>query len=328
MDISIITVNYRGWDALNACLTSVRDIQSSAVTFEVIVVDNNSSDGRLKDFRNKFPEYIFLENSGNNGFANGCNLGADHACGKYLFFLNPDTTLTTKELKGLFRTANAHPEIGILSCLQINENGKYYNLKNLFPSFWRFFGIQRAIYRKLNSRELEGKFAVENNLYYPDWVTGAVIFISRKWFDKVLGWNEDYWLYLEDVDFCKRITLQGGKVAVDTRETIFHKHGGASRININTKAITKTEVIISKHVYIQNHFSGFKALILHTALIISILLEKLILSLASVILFFIPKLKVNFLILKRITKYYLNAFKHKTWKSPRAVNYNSITVRS
>lgn len=321
MDISIITVNYRGWEALGACLRSLQAISSPPVSFEVIIVDNDSNDGKIDEFRKSFPEFTFLENTGNNGFSNGCNLGAENARGKFLFFLNPDTTLTREALEELHQTAASHPEIGILSCLQINEHNNYYNLKNLFPSFSRFFGITRAIYRKTNAAALEEKFAVENGLFYPDWVTGAVIFISRGWFEKVNGWNEDYWLYFEDVDLCKKVTLQGGKVAVNTRSTIFHKHGGASRINVKTKAITKTEVIISKHVYIQNHFPPVQKHLLHSLLIISELLEKIVLSLLSVFLFFIPKLRVNFLILKRLVKYYLNAIKHQTWISPRAENY-------
>lgn len=321
MDISIITVNYRGWEALSACLRSLQEIPSSDISLEVIIVDNDSRDGKIEKFRKAFPEFTFLENSGNNGFSNGCNLGAEHARGKFLFFLNPDTTLTKEALVELHQTAVSHPEIGILSCLQINENGKYYNLKNLFPSFSRFFGITRAISRKLNAAALKDKFAVKNGLFYPDWVTGAVIFMSRDWFERVNGWNEDYWLYFEDVDLCKKVSSLGGKVAVNTRTTIFHKHGGASRINVKTKAITKTEVIISKHVYIHNHFPPVQKLILHSLLITSELLEKIILSIIGIILFFIPKLKVNFLILKRLVKYYLNAIKRKTWISPRAENY-------
>lgn len=321
MDISIITVNYRGWEALDACLRSLANLTSPGISFEVIVVDNDSGDGKFEEFQKEYTDFKFLKNSGNNGFSNGCNLGAKNASGKYFFFLNPDTTLTSEALEELWKTSESHPEIGILSCLQINENGKYYNQKNLFPSFWRFFGLSRSIYRKLNSEKLKNKFTVQDGLFYPDWVTGAVIFISRDWFGIVNGWNEDYWLYLEDVDLCKKVRSAGGKVAVDTRTTIFHKHGGASRVNIKTKAVTKTEVIISKHVYISNHFPVHQKLILHPLLIIGEMVEKLLLSVLGIILFFIPKLKVNILILRKLLGYYLNAIKTRSWKSPRSVNY-------
>jgi GT2 family glycosyltransferase len=324
LDISIIIVNYRGWKALNECLDSLKVISTSVLSFEVIIIDNHSNDGELVKFKNKFPKFNFIENSGNNGFSNGCNLGANFAKGEFLFFLNPDTTITEDALETLWKAGTQHPEIGILSCLQIDENNKYYNLKNLFPALGRFFGISRSIFKILKADYLQNKFATKDDLFYPDWVTGAVIFMNQSWFDKVNGWNEDYWLYFEDVDICKKVTEKNGKIAVTTKATIFHKHGGASRINIKTKALTKTEVIISKHVYISNHFCFIEKIILHFLLITGTLLEKTLLSIMSLALFFIPKLKVNRLILLKMVSYYFNALLNQTWISPRAMNYKKL----
>lgn len=324
LDISIIIVNYRGWKALDECLESIDTINSKTFSFEVIVVDNFSNDGQLTAFSKKYSKFTFIENSGNNGFSNGCNVGASKATGNYFLFLNPDTKVTLEALETLLQTAILNPEIGILSCLQINENNVFYNQKNLFPALGRFFGISRSVYRKLNKTKLEERFNNTNDLFYPDWVTGAVIFISRDWYNKIKGWNEDYWLYFEDVDLCKKIDKIGGKVAVTRKATIFHQHGGASRLNVKTKALTKTEVIISKHVYINNQFSGGTRRFLHSLLIFGVISEKIVLSFLSVFLFFIPKLKVNALILKNITIYYFNALKKQTWVSPRAMNYRNI----
>ena len=321
MDISIIIVNYRGWKALAECLESIEVIISNTFTFEVIIVDNFSNDGQFPVFKQKYSKFTFIENNGNNGFSNGCNFGANIASGNHFLFLNPDTKLTLEALETLLETTVSHPEIGILSCLQINENKVFYKQNNLFPALGRFFGISRSLYRKLNKAKLEKRFNNNNDLFYPDWVTGAVIFISREWFNKIKGWNEDYWLYFEDVDLCKKVCNLGGKVAVTRKATIFHQHGGASRLNVKTKALTKTEVIISKHVYINNQFSTGIQLYLHTLLILGVLSEKLFLSLLSVFLFFIPKLKVNRLMLKNLSIYYFNALQKQTWISPRAMNY-------
>lgn len=321
MDISIIIVNYRGWKALDECLESIETIISKTFLFEVIIVDNFSNDGQFPVFKQKYSKFTFIENTGNNGFSNGCNFGASIATGNHFLFLNPDTKLTLEALETLLQTAVSHPEIGILSCLQINENDVFYKQNNLFPAFGRFFGISRAIFRKLNKAKLEKRFNNTDDLFYPDWVTGAVVFISRNWFDKIKGWNEDYWLYFEDVDLCKKVSDLGGKVAVTRKVTIFHQHGGASRINVKTKALTKTEVIISKHVYISNQFSTGIQIYLQSLLIIGVLLEKTILSIVSLFLFFIPKLKVNRLMLKNLSVYYFNALQKQTWISPRAMNY-------
>lgn len=324
MDISIIIVNYRGWKALDECLESIKSIHSKTFDFEVLVVDNFSNDGQFPVFKHKYSTFMFVENSGNNGFSNGCNLGASMAQGNHFLFLNPDTKLTLLALETLLETAKSHTEIGILSCLQINENNIFYNQKNLFPALGRFFGISRSVYRNLNKKKLEIRFNKTDTIFYPDWVTGAVIFISREWFNKIAGWNEDYWLYFEDVALCKKMNSIGGKVAVTRQATIFHQHGGASRLNVKTKALTKTEVIISKHVYINNQFSTVVNLYLQTLLIIGVIVEKLFLSILSLILFFIPKLKVNRLMLKNLIIYYLNAIKNQTWISPRAMNYGKI----
>ncbi|MFV5695545.1 glycosyltransferase [Flavobacterium sp. LB3P122] len=321
MDISIIIVNYRGWKALDECLESIETIISKTLAFEVIIVDNFSNDGQFIIFKQKYSKFTFIENTGNNGFSNGCNFGASIATGNHFLFLNPDTKLTLEALETLLETAISHPEIGILSCLQINENAVFYKQNNLFPALGRFFGISRSLFRKLNKVKLENRFNNNNDLFYPDWVTGAVIYISRGWFNKIKGWNEDYWLYFEDVDLCKKIFDNEGKVAVTRKATIFHQHGGASRLNVKTKALTKTEVIISKHVYISNQFSTGIQLYLHSVLILGIVSEKIILSLLSLFLFFIPKLKVNRLMLKNLFVYYLNALLKQTWISPRATNY-------
>ncbi|MFV8342762.1 glycosyltransferase family 2 protein [Flavobacterium sp. XS2P39] len=321
MDISIIIVNYRGWKALQECLESINAIISTTFSFEVIIIDNFSNDGQFPIFKQKYSKFTFIENSGNNGFSNGCNFGAGIATGNHFLFLNPDTKLTHQALETLLQTTVSHPEIGILSCLQINENNVFYKQKNLFPALGRFFGISRSLFRKLNKAKLEKRFNNDNDLFYPDWVTGAVIFISREWFTKIKGWNEDYWLYFEDVDLCKKTYDAGGKVAVTRKATIFHQHGGASRLNVMTKARTKTEVIISKHVYISNQFSTGIQLYLHSLLIFGVLGEKIILSLLSLFLFFIPKLKVNRLMLKNLFIYYFNAIEKQTWISPRAMNY-------
>ena len=321
MDISIIIVNYRGWKALDECLESIDSIISKTFSFEVIIVDNFSNDGQFPVFKQKYSKFTFIENTGNNGFSNGCNFGASIATGNHFLFLNPDTKLTFEALKTLLQTAISHPEIGILSCLQINENDVFYKQNNLFPAFGRFFGISRSLFRKLNKVKLEKRFNNTDDLFYPDWVTGAVIFIGREWFKKIKGWNEDYWLYFEDVDLCKKISDTKGKVAVTRKATIFHQHGGASRLNVKTKALTKTEVIISKHVYISNQFPTGIQLYLHSVLILGVLSEKTILSLLSLFLFFIPKLKVNRLMLQNLSVYYFNAIQKQTWISPRAMNY-------
>src|SRR5688572_16935214 len=200
MDVSIIIVNYRSWKPLQNCLESILLTERTNIIFEVIIVDNFSNDGQFESFQNKFKDFTFIRNNSNSGFANGCNLGAKQANGNYLLFLNPDTIISSNTLSTLCTTYREHPEIGILSCLQVDRKNRFFHQKNIFPSLLHLFGLSRFLYRKTNTH-----FTSKEELFFPDWVSGALIFIGKNWFEKVNGWNEDYWLYFEDVEICKKI---------------------------------------------------------------------------------------------------------------------------
>lgn len=321
IDISIVIVNYKSWNSLRECLDAIKNINSKRFSFETIVVDNHSNDNKIEEFIKQYPSVNFKLNSGNNGFANGCNTGANLAKGTHLFFLNPDTIANENAIFELWEKAKNNPNIGIISCSQINEKGKAYKEIRLFPSLKTLFGMFRAINILFSKKQVLKNFNPNKNIIFPDWATGAVIFMSTNWYKKVNGWNEKYWLYFEDVDICKRVVSNGGTIALLRTVQIIHKHGGASRINIKTKALTKTEVLISKHVYFNEHSKGFLNLLIQTLLFFGVLFEKTLLALFGVLFFFIPKMNVNIYIYKNIISYYISAFYNKTWISPRSVLY-------
>lgn len=321
IDISIIIVNYKSWNSLRECLDAIKNINSTRFNFETIVVDNHSNDNQMEGFINQYPLVNFQLNSGNNGFANGCNTGANLAKGNYLLFLNPDTIANENAIFELWEQAKNNPNTGIVSCSQINEKGQTYKEVRFFPSLKTLFGIFRMINVFSSKRQILKNFNPNKNIIFPDWATGAVIFMSTNWYKKVNGWNEKYWLYFEDVDICKRVANNNGKVALLRNVQIMHKHGGASRINIKTKALTKTEVLISKHVYFNENSKGFLNFLIQTLLLSTIILEKTILAMFGVLFFFLPKIRVNIYIFKNILSYYLSAFYNKTWTSPRSMLY-------
>jgi len=320
-DISIIIVNYKSWAHLQNCLSSLESIDQDSFSFEVIVVDNHSNDNNLEAFSKKFPTYKFVSNTGNYGFSSGNNFGAQQASGQFLLFLNPDTILKKGALLTMLQLAKENLDYGIVSCTKLNIGGNPEKDIRFFPKLATFFGISRAIYQGLNNKTLVQKFNKKKDVIFPDWVSGSVIFISKKWFDFVEGWNEDYWLYFEDVDLCKRITDAGGKIALTKNASIIHCHGGASRLNLNTSALTKTEVIISKHVYISNNFNSKIKFLFHFMLLFFGLISKFFLAVIGIIFFFIPKCYLQLLIFNNLIRYYMNALLKKTWIGERASNY-------
>ncbi len=321
IDVSIVIVNYKSWDALTECLEALTTIYSNRFSFETIVVDNHSNDGKLETFQNLFPSINFIKNSGNNGFANGCNTGANLAKGEYLLFLNPDTVAGENAIYELLNSAKTNPDFGIVTCTQLNEKGKAYKEVRFFPSLKNLFGTFRAINKLFTKSKIKQDFNPEKTIIFPDWATGAVIFMSVAWYKKINGWNEKYWLYFEDVDICKRVANQGGKVALLRKSTILHKHGGASRINIKTKALTKTEVLISQHIYFNEHSKGFDRSLIQFLILLPLLFGKTIMAILGIIFFFVPKLKVNLYIFKNLFSYYISAIYNRTWTSPRSILY-------
>ena len=317
IDISIVIVNYKSWKHLENCLKSINKVISNEFSLEVIVVDNCSHDHFFEVFKKKFIQYNFIENTGNNGFANACNLGAKNAKGTFFLFLNPDTIISKEPLLKMYTFLIENKNVGIVSCNQINTNGLYEKNVRFFPDLSTLFGLFRA----LNKKKLNSKISLKNDVLYPDWVSGAVLLINRAWFDKISGWDEDFWMYYEDVNLSKKVSNLGGKVALLANTEIIHNHGGSSRINIKTASITKTEVLISKHVYIRHNYTGIKHFILQFLVVMNNLIGKIIATLIGVLFFFIPKLRLNVYLCFNIIEYYSSSVLNKTWLSHRSLNH-------
>lgn len=319
MDVSIIIVNYNSWVVLSVCIESILNL-NTVLNTEIIVVDNKSTNDLFLQYQQKFPTVKWISNSGNNGFANGCNLGAANANGDYLFFLNPDTKLKTGVLEHF--TAIYHKEnIGILSCLQTNSKDSFHKYNLLFPNSLRIFGVLRSLERVFKKKQLAEHFKETDTRSYPDWISGSAIFISKDNFDLIEKWNEDYWMYFEDVDLCKKAQDNNLPCVITKEVSLFHLHGGASRVNPKTKAITKSEVIKSRHVYIANHFSVANQQWLHPLLMINNMFSVVIFAILSFPLFFLKKLKVNRYKFLELYRYYNTVLKHKTWLSYRSTNF-------
>ena len=327
MKLSIIIVNYRGWKRLRPCLESLQSLKDAPFPWEVIIVDNHSADNQLAAFVDDFPEFYFVENGGNFGFANGCNLGATKAAGEYLLFLNPDTRITEEAIRDLLREAEKHPEFTILSCSQLNDKGKDTRPYGLFLRPSTLTSFLRSLRLLIHKRPEPTTLRSGAQAIFPEWVSGSVVLINRKNFDRLGGWCEDFWMYYEDADLCKRVQETGGKIVLIKSIQIIHNHGGASRVNLDVKALTKSEVIISRHLYIHKHFRGITRLFMQSYLVINnIFLGQLIIAILGLLFYFKPSLRVYPKLYVNILKYYASALTNKTWLSQRSVNYRKTTV--
>lgn len=310
--LSIIIVNYRSWDYLSNCLKSMEFIADS----EIIVVDNNSADGVIDQFKFEFKKVKFIEAGQNIGFGAACNLGAKQSNSEYLLFLNPDTIANEASLLAMKDFLIKNEPFKIVSCKQTKSIKGHFLL---FPNLFRMFGLLRAFEVYFSKKRFEVK--VLNGVKYikPDWVSGSVLMLSKTWFNEIGGWSKEFWMYSEDLEICKKTVDKNGEIALLTDVEIYHKHGGSTRKNILTAAITKAEVIKSKHVYIQKHFKYSEKYFAHFVLVFSFVFIKIPLAVLGLLFFFIPKLKLQTEIFKQLFQHYISVIRRKSWLSDRLV---------
>jgi GT2 family glycosyltransferase len=316
IDLSIIIVNYKSWGVLQQCLDSFQQFPPK-LSHEIIVIDNDSQDGEFEVFGKNNLQIKLIKNSGNNGFSNACSLGVDNSNGEFLLFLNPDIILTNKsDIDEMVKFANNN-DIGITSCRKINSKGSPER-EITFTSPWLIIGWIRAIYKLLNKKKLALNYEESQNIWYPEWVAGSVILIKFTLFNKINNWDQgNYWMYYEDVDLCRRVTALGKKIALLRNVEFKHSHGGSSRRNPKTTAITKSEVVTSSHVFVHESSSNINRLALHLVIMVNTLASWLLRTLITLPFFWGGFFKTNLLTLIAIIKYYLNALIRCKWKSKR-----------
>jgi len=249
--LSIIIVNYNGGSYILNCLQSVEThIKKDC---EIIVVDNHSEDGSPERIKSKYPHIRFIENYKNLGFAAANNQGARVASGKFLLLLNPDAYLTTS-LDGALDMMDADPLIGVLGCKIVNPDkttqltiGLDHHPLRLILSW---FGIGRLfpfdIFHRVKSDERHYSYTHE-----ADWVSGAFLLTRKNKWSQLGGLDENYFMYMEDVDYCKRVKCHGNKVIFYSGAVVVHDEGmGREWLGYKTlNSICSSYLIYTNHYY-------------------------------------------------------------------------------
>ncbi|MDX1403606.1 MAG: glycosyltransferase family 2 protein [Woeseiaceae bacterium] len=318
MKLSIIIVNYRSWGHLQKALDSLQP--GFPRDWEIVVVDNESEPNTFDEFRHKYPWVNFVACERNVGFGFGCNIGAKHATGSQLLFMNPDVVANSKNIRSLIRLKEQHPQIALLAPKQVNQLGRPQKVYDEFPDLHNQSKIVRGLLRLLWPSRFGKPPPGDSPIIYCDWVTGSFLLISRDDFDAMGGWSEDYWMYAEDADLCRRAHDFGKRVAYAPNIQVVHVHGGSSRINVAVKAMTKLEVIISKHAYAQNHFRGTRRTLMHLLIGFLRLPSLLLMSALDILtLRMFPGLRVRSRMLVGLLRYYSGVRRTGSWLSPRAI---------
>jgi O-antigen biosynthesis protein len=233
-DISIVIVNYNVRDHIDACLASIYKSNNEKYKIEIYVVDNNSIDGSSNFIRGKYPEVKLIDNNKNLGFSKANNLALKKVTGNYVLILNPDTILEEGTFEKLIKFCEENKESGAVSSKLIQANGKLdMACKRSFPSFSVALPKILGLSRLFPKSKLFGKYNLtyldENETHEVDAVCGAFMFIPKPVLDKSGIFDEDYFMYGEDLDLCYRIKQKGYKIYYYPEVKTIHLKGESTR---------------------------------------------------------------------------------------------------
>ena len=211
--VSIIIINYNGKSYLEKCLESIKKIKYD--NLEIIVVDNNSTDGTMEFLAQNYPSIITLKLDKNYGFAKPNNVAAKIAKGDFLLFLNNDTEVTPNFLTELVQVLVGNDQIGICQSLLLKPNGE-------IDSSGDFIDTIGVVY---NSKEPIDKIREISS------ARGASMIIRKELFLDLGGFDEQFFVSFEDVDLGWRTWIKGYKVAINPKSVVYH-HGGKTHDSI------------------------------------------------------------------------------------------------
>lgn len=233
VDVSVILVNFNTRVLTMQCLSSIFE-QTRDVAYEVLVVDNHSTDGSIEAIREGFPHVIVIENESNIGFGKANNRGIQRARGKYVFFLNTDTLLLNNVVKLFYDFMETHTALplGCIGGVLLDEKMNKTHSSGPFPNKWmpiksQFIGyFSKKFVVNLLNKELS-RYSEEKVYIEVDYVTGADIFAAKSVIEKFGGFDPMFFMYFEESDLQNRMHEQGYVNVIIHGPKIVHIQGSS-----------------------------------------------------------------------------------------------------
>jgi len=261
MKLSVIIVNYNVKYFLEVCLNSLFRALSG-FNSEVIVVDNNSADDSCSFIRNRYPGVILIENKDNKGFSKANNQGVAIAKGEYILFLNPDTVMPEDFFVKTLAYMDAHPDAGALGPRLIDGKGRFApDSKKSFPSLsvalYKTIGINKFFPRSPYFNKYYSVHISEHETAPVDVLSGCCMLVRRSAMDKAGGpFDEDYFMYCEDVDLSYRIEKAGYKNIYFPDADLIHYKGESTRKMTLSYVRIFNEALVT---FVKKHYSAKQA---------------------------------------------------------------------
>lgn len=229
VDLTVIVVSYNVAGLLGRCLESVcRSLRRSSLEFELVVVDNCSSDGSGDVVRERFPHVCLVRNQANRGFAAATNQGLAQGRGRYAFLLNPDTEVLGDGPARLVAFLDSRPDAGMATGQLLNPDGTLQHGSFRFPTLWMSFFDFFPINHRLQGSRLNGRYLLDSTLPFEiDHPLGASMLVKREVLGRAGPLDEAFFMYCEEIDWCLRIKKSGWRIFCVPQARIVH-HGGQS----------------------------------------------------------------------------------------------------
>lgn len=257
MQVSVIIINYNTFEYTCNCIQSLVD-KTEDVDYEIILVDNASSECNADLFKEKFSEIILIKNTENSGFAAGNNLGVENAKGEYILLLNSDTIFIENSIHFIYEKCKKINDLGAATIQLISSDGGVQSSAKRFPSVMaHFLEITRLykIFKKQHKKRNE-KYNYQKN-FVCDWIWGTFFFFPKKNLELMNGYlSETYFMYSEDVEWCYHFKKAGLNNYYFSDSKIIHLIGKSSFSSFKNKLIEKNHL----H-FINSHYGFFPFLI-------------------------------------------------------------------
>lgn len=243
MDLSIVIVSFNTKEILADCLKSVK-IAIKNLEAEVYVVDNNSSDATAEMVSANFPWVKLIANKENLGFAKANNQALKKSKGKYILVLNPDTTVPADALTKMIDFMEKHQDVGVSTCkIELAIGGLDKDARRHFPTPWRAFTHFSGLSKIFKGSKLFDQYYVgyksPDEQQELDACVGAFMMVRKSAMDKVGLFDEDFFFYGEDLDWCWRFREKGYKIIYTPIAKIMHYKGASSGMKKSSQGVTK-----------------------------------------------------------------------------------------
>lgn len=242
--LSVIIVSWNVRDLLQRALASVYASWDGRPGLEVVVVDNASHDDSVAMLRENFPNAHIIANTENRGFTGGNNQGIAAATGDFLLLLNPDTEIIDNALPHMVAYLQSQFDVGMVGPQLLNPDGSVQSSRRRFPTLPVLF-LESTWLEKLAPRKLLRHYYAQEQpddlVQDVDWITGAAMLTRRETVTQVGGMDEGFFMYSEELDWCRRIREAGWRIVYFPEARIIHHEGKSSE-----------QVVPARHIHFQS----------------------------------------------------------------------------